>query len=95
MFERAVRPCTPSYANQVAQGRLFLCLKSALYKSFPLFFSTNVNLIQSILNPLRISNQVCMRSFIKDSALSENLIHPPGTIFIAIALASWTMFNHK
>lgn len=62
---------------------------------FSTVFSTNVNLVQSILNPLRIPNQVCTRLSIKDLALSENLIHPPGTIFIAIALASWTMFNHK
>lgn len=62
---------------------------------FSAVFPTNVNLVQSILNPLRIPNQVCLRLSIKDSALSENLIHPPGTIFIAIVLASWTMFNHK
>ena len=60
-----------------------------------IFSAVFFHLVQSILIPLRIPNQVCLRLSIKDSALSENLIHPPGTIFIAIVLASWTMFNHE
>ncbi|EFJ3930607.1 hypothetical protein G3881_004790 [Escherichia coli] len=42
MFESGLR--TTPYANRVAQGRLFLCLKSSIRNAFLTF---SLNLIQS------------------------------------------------
>ncbi|EFN8809477.1 hypothetical protein D7D44_09850 [Escherichia coli] len=44
-FESGLR--TTSYANRVAQGRLFLCLKSSIRKAF-LAFSLNLSQPDSI-----------------------------------------------
>lgn len=86
-----VRPSHQKYVNRPQLRSFFM----PEIRAKQIFSAVFFHLVQSILIPLRIPNQVCLRLSIKDSALSENLIHPPGTIFIAIVLASWTMFNHK
>ena len=90
-FDIWVRPSHQKYVNRPQLRSFFM----PEIRATQIFSAVFFHLVQSILIPLRIPNQVCLRLSIKDSALSENLIHPPGTIFIAIVLASWTMFNHK
>lgn len=68
MCESGLR--TTSYANRVAQGRLFLCLKSSIRKAF-LAFSLNLSQPDSIyINLLmRVQLRVTGREV-------DNLIHP-------------------